>query len=106
MPERIQKVVEKAAEMISNNATAVTYTSGGITAGFSLASLQSYAWVITLVLCALTFIMNLYFKQKNDKRQEEQHKLNQAKFLMDLDKKTDGPITREYIESVFKDGIK
>lgn len=100
MPEKIEHV----KDAVMTNAPTVIYTSGGATVGFSfvdlMTSIQTYAWAITLLICILTFILNFYFKYREDKRKEQSHRISMAERFVKMNAQADGPITEEFVRKI------
>lgn len=66
------------SKTISTIATKATYTGAGATAIGWITSSEGVA-LIGLLLALLGFIVNLYFKIKQDKREAAEHEVRMAK---------------------------
>ena len=110
MIEGVQKVIERTTETVTSNAPALTVTSAAATAG--LAELQSYVWIVSAVICVLTFILSvfdkLYFKVREDRRREKELALkikfqndSRVKMMKILEDNADGPRTMKLAKKVF-----
>ena len=58
---------------MSDKTTATNYTASGLTALWGMVTIDHIVAVIGVIICIATFVVNVYFKRKEDRRQEELH---------------------------------
>ena len=63
----------------------VNYVTSAFTFGFSALTSQEVIAATGLLIAVLTFVTNVYFKRRVDKRQHELHQLQVAKLNQELD---------------------
>lgn len=58
---------------MSDKTTATNYTASGLTALWGMVNIDHLVAVIGIIIAIATFGVNVYFKRKEDRRQEELH---------------------------------
>ena len=58
---------------MSDKNTATNYTASGLTALWGMVNIDHLVAVIGIIIAIATFGVNVYFKRKEDRRQEELH---------------------------------
>lgn len=79
---------------MSDRSSVVNYITSAFTFGFSALTSQELIAATGLLIAGLTFITNIYFKRRTDKRQHELHQLQVAKLNQELDTPPESPDIR------------